>query len=113
MATRKAPRKKTAKKSMAKRAATSAKKTVKKVARSGKSLTKKAASTASKVTRKTKQVARGAQKVGKVMGVIGSLMEAGGKAAEDLTTKVESRGRKALVQSRKSAGRAASARKKR
>ena len=36
------------------------------------------------------------------MGVIGNLVEAGGKAAEDLTTKVESGGRTAVARSRKS-----------
>jgi|SRR5579863_6958023 len=101
MVAKKTSRKKTAKKSLAKRAQTS----VKKVA-------KKATTAASKATRKTKQVARGAQRVGKVMGVIGNLVEAGGKAAEDLTTQVESRGRKALAQSRKTRG-AKRSRKKR
>lgn len=112
MAAKKASRKKAAKKSIGKRAATSAKRTTKKVDRGGKSLAKKATLAASKVSRKTKQVARGAQKVGKIMGVIGNLVEAGGKAAEDLTTKVERDGRKLV--SRKSSGNAkSSTRKKR
>ena len=89
MAVKKTSRKKAARKASSKRAATT-KRTAKKAARGGKSLAKRAKSAVSKVSRKTKQVARGAQKVGKIMGVIGGLVEAGGKAAEDITTKIES-----------------------
>ena len=104
MAAKKSSGKQTAKKSSVKRATASAKKTARKVVRGGKSLAKKAASAASKVSRKTKQVAQGAQKVGRVMGVIGDLVVAGGKAAEDLTDEVESSGRRALARSRKASG---------
>lgn len=104
MAAKKSSGKQTAKKSSVKRATASAKKTARKVARGGKSLAKKAASAASRVSRKTKQVAQGAQKVGRVMGVIGDLVVAGGKAAEDLTDEVESSGRRALARSRKASG---------
>ncbi|MGA8534081.1 MAG: hypothetical protein WB615_08235 [Candidatus Tumulicola sp.] len=106
-----AAKKKTAKKSMAKRAPAAAKKTAKKVASAGKTLAKKTTSAASNVMGKTKQVGQRAQRVGKIIGVIGNLLEAGGKAAEGLTTKVESGGRKALA-SRKSSEAAKSATRK-
>jgi hypothetical protein len=113
MAAKKKAVKKTAKKSIAKRAGTSAKKTAKKVTSSGKSLAKRATSAASGVARKTKQVAQGAQKVGKVIEVIGTVVESGVKAAEDLTAKVGSAGRGALPKSKKSSASKSGARKKR
>jgi hypothetical protein len=94
MAVKKTSRKKTAKKAAAKKAP--AKRSVaKRVAQGGISLRKKAGSTASKVVGKTKQIARGAQKVGKIVATIGDLVAEGGHAAEELTAKVETRGRKA------------------
>ncbi|MGB6517491.1 MAG: hypothetical protein WBE79_03170 [Candidatus Cybelea sp.] len=83
MAAKKTPRKKTAKKSSAKRVTSK----------------KPATSSVSKASRKTKQVARGAQNVGKIIGVIGNLVEAGGKAAEEITTKVDSGRRRASPKS--------------
>ncbi|MEO6834740.1 MAG: hypothetical protein ABI231_02390 [Candidatus Tumulicola sp.] len=112
MAAKKSSRKKSATKSSAKRAPTSAKTTAKKIVHGGKSLVKKATSAASKAARKTKQLAQGAQEAGKIMGVIGNLIEAGGKAAEDLTAKVKSGGPKVLARSRKPSGTAKSGTRK-
>jgi hypothetical protein len=93
MAAKKISRKKTTAKSSPKRAG-SPRTTVKKVAHGEKRPAKRTRSSVSKVSRRTKQVAQGAQKVGKIVGVIGNLVEAGGKAAEDIAVKVESGGRK-------------------
>ena len=49
----------------------------------------KPGATAAKVSRRTKQVARGAQKVGAVLGTIGEMVRKGGEAAEDMVLKVE------------------------
>jgi hypothetical protein len=117
MAIKKTTARKAAKKSVAKRATSSVKKTAKKVTRGGKSLVKRATSTVSKVARTTKNVAQGAQKAGKVIAAIGAVVETGGKAAEELTTKVVSGGRGALAKAKssakKSTAKKSAARKKR
>jgi hypothetical protein len=57
----------------------------------------KAGATAAKVSRKTKEIARGAQKVGTAIGTIGDMVRKGGEAAEDL---VDTAARKAKKRAR-------------
>jgi hypothetical protein len=98
MAAKKTSRKKTTGKTTAKRAA-SAKATAKK--------------TASSAARKQTRVVKGARTVGKVIGVLGYLVDAGAKAAADVAGKAENAGRESLGKPRKRVRRAKSgARKK-